>query len=371
MLEKDPADRYQNLGLVAHALASVIGSASVGDDEPIRQRTTEKKSASATKTVTLSRTMLVLFFIAVAAMFSIAGYLFGTQNRGATGHPAPVAANPPATAREVDPHSPTDRALTQEAEKHFFGQEADDTTFVKMALQKPINGGEMSLTGIFLTRPMFKMVVDTNWVISTKWNSCHFIGHNFDLLSKKTNLNSLFASDTNFDDVDAAQISHSPNLERLEVARTGLTDKGIVEFARLKHLVNLQISETAVSGRGIAALANNPRLAVLRIRNCKEITDAALAPLAHSQLTTIDLSFIKPISDGALAYVEKDNHLVFVNLEGTGISAQGVDHMLSTNRSLQEVAIAGCPHISAQELEGLRQKFPSVIFSAPLSKSLP
>lgn len=359
MLAKNPNDRYQNLGLVAHALAPVVGSASIVQAEPMPMaKPVEKKTITATKTVTMSVPMLLFCFAVVAVLFSVCGYLLGRHNAG----PAPQSAAASPSTASADFHFLLDSALIQATTKRIFPQAGDAMKIVKAELSQPNKDGELTLIGVALSRPMIKLIVDAKWVTSAKLNYCQFDNQDFELLAKKPNLNYLFVSNSNFDDVGATQVSGSQTVERVEAARTRITDAGIKQLARLKNLNNLQISETPVTDSGIAALANNPRLEVLRIVHCKGITNMAMAPLVHSRLTSLDVSANEQIDDGALQYLEKMPLLYCVNLEHTSVTARGVEHLLSTNNHLYEVGLTGAK-VSAQDLERLKKKFSSNRFT--------
>jgi hypothetical protein len=142
----------------------------------------------------------------------------------------------------------------------------------------------------------------------------------------------------------------------LEVASTLITDAGVMQFARLDRVNNLQVSGTRVTDRGIASLANMPSLEVIRLRHCKQITDRVLAPFMHSRVSTIDLSSNMQIGDGALVYLEKMPRLSLLNLEGTSVTLQGVDHLLSINTHIDGVGLSNTS-FPAPKLNGLKMKF--------------
>ena len=364
MLAKDPQARYQNLGVVAHALAGVYGqsaSAMVVDSSP---KSSDKKTVAPKTTVTMSQTKFVFLSVALAAVFSAIGFICGTHNtsfehntKAQSGQttqvvPAPIDAD---TAIHAN-----DAMLIKEGADVFTH---DD---VVSAVKHPTKKRELVLS-MTVSRPAMKLIADTNWVTSAKLNCCHFNNKDFELLAKKPNLTSLFASDGNFNDEGALYIGDSPSLARVELARTKLTDKGVVHLARLKHLRDLQISETHIGAPGISALAKNATLDFLRVSYTPQLIDSDLADLSHSQLRGLDLSGDKQIGDGALVYLEKMPRLNFVNLEQTNVSASGIDHLLS-NGHIDKIAISGAANITAEARERMEKKFPSVTFSHQMTR---
>jgi serine/threonine protein kinase len=362
MLAKDPNDRYQNLGFVAHALASVLGSKSVVAPEPPAPKKAEKKTIAATNTVSISWPTLVLLLTFVAAAFAVGGYLLGTHNAGRVRQTVTAISPTTESAEQATAHNPSDGALIQETGKQFFPPDDDALKDLKSKLQHPSADGELALMGVTLSSSIMKEIADTKWITSAKLNYCTFDNQSFELLAKKPNLDSLFVSDSNFNDVGATQISRCRSLVRLEAARSAITDAGVVQFARLNRLNNVQLSETHVTDRGVAALANNPGLEVVRLVRCKQITNTVFAPFMHSRVTTIDLKQNGQIGDGALAFIEKIPHLGFINLEDTSVTTQGIEHFLSTNKNINALAITGTP-VSQQDLVWLKRKFPSIKFS--------
>jgi serine/threonine protein kinase len=362
MLDKDPSNRYQNLGLVAHALASVLGSESVVVEEATA-KAAEKKTIAPTKTVTMSPAIFAFLFVAVAAIFSVGGYLLGRHNNDPARQPAPAISSTTETADQANSHIPSYGALLQETQQHFLP--ADDHAAivdVKTKLEHPTPGGELAFMGVTLSTSMMKQIADAKWVTSAKWNYCTFDNKGFGLLAKKPNLDSLFASDSNFDDVGANLISSSRSLTRLELARTALTDDGLTQFVRLKRLSNLQVAQTRVTDFGIATLANMPSLEMLRVAHCKQITNAAFAPFTNSRVSTVDLGANKQIGDDALTYLTKMPRLRMIHLEGTSVTVQGLDHLLSTNGYINGLALSDAL-FPAQDLNRLKNKFPSVKFT--------
>jgi len=366
MLAKDPNDRFQNLGIAAHALAAIYGKSAISLSRQPSSQSIEKRSLAPTTTVPMSKPMLVILLVALSALLFMIGYFCG-QRSILIGHSPLINANYAIGSAERESSMRADDiGMLKEANQHIFPHDEDAILIARSRISNPTSNHEINLMGMTLTRQILKLVSEANWITSLKANYSQFDNHDLELLAGKSNLDSFFGSDSEFNNLGATQLSRSSSLTRLEVAGTAVTDEGAIQLARLKHLKSLQISETAIGPQGIAALAKVPSLEFLRLERIDKLTNAALAPLSHSpRLNTLVLTGNRQITDGVIDNIARIPALQWVNLEETSVTGAGIDRLLSKTPRITSVSISKAPNISEEDRARLRKKFRSVTFTKP------
>uniref|UniRef100_A0A3B4D6K3 UBX domain-containing protein n=1 Tax=Pygocentrus nattereri TaxID=42514 RepID=A0A3B4D6K3_PYGNA len=142
---------------------------------------------------------------------------------------------------------------------------------------------------------------------------------------------------TQITDHGITQLSTMNRLKKLSLSNTQVSDAGLVALVTLKELVELCLDRTAVSSRGVAALITHlPYLQVIGLA-CTRVGDTVVRRgLVHcSQLLKLNLSRTR-ITDRGLKFLYS-MRLNQVNLDGTGVTVDGVANLISACPQLTSV----------------------------------
>ncbi|KAL7840896.1 hypothetical protein AOLI_G00262190 [Acnodon oligacanthus] len=142
---------------------------------------------------------------------------------------------------------------------------------------------------------------------------------------------------TQITDHGITQLSTMNRLKKLSLSNTQVSDAGLVALVTLKELVELCLDRTAVSSRGVAALITHlPYLQVIGLA-CTRVGDTVVRRgLVHCpQLLKLNLSRTR-ITDHGLKFLYS-MRLNQVNLDGTGVTVEGVANLISACPQLTSV----------------------------------
>jgi hypothetical protein len=112
----------------------------------------------------------------------------------------------------------------------------------------------------------------------------------------------------------------------LNLSGTTISDAGIAKLAPLTELRELDISDTRITGAGLRAFPKLERIKAWDTR----ITDANVAALAGMRLTSLDLAKTA-ITDRALEALAANSSLRMLHLDGTKVTAAGVEQFRQRN----------------------------------------
>jgi serine/threonine protein kinase len=356
MLAKDPADRYSNLGVVAHELNRVFNKISAPLKLP---ETASRPKGEGGKNVSLSVNVLVLLLALTACAFALAGYFVHSYqesrvaierstNKAVT--PSSTAASKPVASRLGEFDAPivakVAESLTQPSREKFERA---------LALR---NKGYLNFQIQTLTTEQMKVIAKQNGVLVLDLTACDFKARDLAMLGRM-NLRRLIATTSQFDDQCAEIVSHWPMLRNLEVPKTNVTDKGALALSRNKSISLLEIGETSITVKGLKALSRMP-LDRLSISGCADIHDADLLWLADSPITSLSLIGMKTISDRGLHNLRGMRHLQNIDLRDVPITAEGIKD-LSCIATLGEIFVYQDQLGGSDALRKLRAELPSRI----------
>ncbi|XP_048870237.1 uncharacterized protein si:ch73-173p19.1 [Brienomyrus brachyistius] len=150
-------------------------------------------------------------------------------------------------------------------------------------------------------------------------------------LSKLALLSELDLTDyTRVTDEGVAHLAAMTRLKKLSLGNTLVTDEGLPFLRGLLELQELCLDRTGVTSRGVAACVTClPHLQVLGLASTQVGDNVVRRGLLHCpQLVKLNLSRTR-ITDHGLKFL-RQMHLSQVNLDGTGVSLQGIANFISS-----------------------------------------
>ncbi|XP_060717966.1 uncharacterized protein si:ch73-173p19.1 [Tachysurus vachellii] len=138
---------------------------------------------------------------------------------------------------------------------------------------------------------------------------------------------------THITDQGIAQLGKMTRLKKLSLSNTPLTDVGLSALSSLTLLMDVCLNRTAVTSRGVTDFITRlPYLQVLGL-SCTQVGDSVLKAFIHcNELIKLNLSKTR-ITDRGLKFLH-GMKLSQVNLDGTGVTAEGVAKLISTSPHL-------------------------------------
>ncbi|GAA6066136.1 uncharacterized protein si:ch73-173p19.1 [Tachysurus ichikawai] len=138
---------------------------------------------------------------------------------------------------------------------------------------------------------------------------------------------------THITDQGIAQLGKMTRLKKLSLSNTPLTDVGLSALSSLTLLMDVCLNRTAVTSRGVTDfIIRLPYLQVLGL-SCTQVGDSVLKAFIHcNELIKLNLSKTR-ITDRGLKFLH-GMKLSQVNLDGTGVTAEGVAKLISTSPHL-------------------------------------
>ncbi|CAH2281617.1 PREDICTED: uncharacterized protein LOC108704637 isoform X2 [Pelobates cultripes] len=142
---------------------------------------------------------------------------------------------------------------------------------------------------------------------------------------------------THITDQGVQHISHLARLQVLSLCNTSVTDAGLLYLRGLRHVEELSLDRTKVTSRGVSqCIPTLPHLQVLGlsdtgvgdnvlkfgIRHCKNLLKVNLS---RTRITNKGLRYLRAVS------------VVQLNLDGTGVTAQGVSDLMASCGSIISV----------------------------------
>lgn len=151
------------------------------------------------------------------------------------------------------------------------------------------------------------------------------------------------------------------SLRVLKLDRTGIPDQSMLEIVALRNLESLSVSgNTAFGYIGLLHLDGLRKLRTLVASGLPDLSDEALQRAAKmTTLETLDVSNCRGIGDSGVSALAMSPALKSLNLSQTRVTGAGV-LALAKSKSLRSLRIAGCPGVSAKDLEAARAAMPSV-----------
>ena len=316
MLAKSPAQRYQNLGDVAHDLGAVHRGDSIL--QPVVPIESEEKTISMKhSTFALLTASMLLAPVASGCL----GYIL---------HPDTIR------VEKVEPKSPFAFAALAVPSTEI-DEELRAELLQKMLDRPHHKTGRFVVNYSILKARSFKLISEAGWIHDLDFGTGTIENDSLDLLAK-LGLNRIDLTRTNFDDQGAAKLAKCTSLVEIYAHQTSLGDEGLSKLAELNNLKSLQLASTP------------------------NITNQGLKVLTKTHVDNLDLSEDK-IDDGGMVYLSQMDKLARVDLCKTKITPAGLKELLK-NRSLKVILVVDCPNIHDSDLQTLLVSHPGITFVA-------
>ncbi len=174
------------------------------------------------------------------------------------------------------------------------------------------------------------------------------------VLSGKTSLKEINASDSDVSDRGIEHLSNVPNLETLILTNTKV--KTLKDIARLEKLKLLRLDQTEVDDDSLKNL-KGLRLKDLSLIETR-ITDKGLDALAALPTLENLLLSRNDIGPGAIAVAAKLPNLLSIDLRVTYCKAKDAETIAKSNLNIQTVLVSA----SEEQIRALQEQFPTMTF---------
>ncbi|XP_076868405.1 uncharacterized protein LOC143519155 [Brachyhypopomus gauderio] len=163
-------------------------------------------------------------------------------------------------------------------------------------------------------------------------------------LAKQTLLTELDLTDyTQLTDQGISHLASMTRLKKLSLSNTQVSDVGLASLKGLRELLELCLNRTAVTSRGVAAVVTHlPYLQVIGLASTPVGDTVLKRGVVHcTQLLKLNLSRTR-ITDHGLKFLYR-MRLSQVNLDGTGVTLEGVSEL-----------VTACPHLTSVRASNTR-----------------
>lgn len=351
MLEKSPANRYQNVRDVMRDLASTTH----GEAPKAKAERSEKVKPKEEAKLTLSKPMFFgLIFLTVLLSAGLAALAAFTVNQAQH-----VKANAPFVDKRTEPN--------KNAEEGSLPLD-----------QKTVDNAQILSLEILRTRLLHRDPRKPNYI------ALHFkkISHeDFVELGKNKWIKYLDLESSLFDNADLAEIVNLPDLHVVNVRGTNINNEGIQMIARCKKVHTLQASgtnlddtavekmtkittlndldlnSTQISDASFKYFAELPNLGKLEIGDC-EIKGRGIAELKRCKIFKLDLHNTKS-DDETLIEVSQLPQLQELSVRATGVSKEGLlDLGNKLKQTLRQLFLSKCPKLKPADIIRLKHNLP-------------
>ena len=362
MLAKSPADRYNNLGIVAHNLGALSRGVppSKGDRSARGEPPRQKAKSERQDTISMKRSSLYALLLCVAIFSAaLAGGAVYVMERRNNGEKSPLAkvVEPPVSLEKLRADSRAREAALEKATDGVIPVDVlekqlalADHTHIFMVRHRTLSDESIRLIAKHPAITKFD-VIDTDVP-----NECLY-------RLAELPLRRISLGQSNLNDVGAEALSHCLTLENFEANGTNLTDDGVCKLAALNDLKQLDIGGTKISDKSLLALAASPKLTDLGLRAVMGISREAWAALAKSHVQDLDLESAR-LDDSCFTELSKLATLRKIDLSYTDVTIHGLKE-LCKNKRLRIVNIRRCPHLGSAAVQILETLFPNIKFLNP------
>lgn len=282
MLEKEPEDRYDSLGIVAHDLASIIKSKDRAQiSRPLSLSTTDQSKEKSNN----SRSNFLKYIIAATiAASTLAMATIGVIQYGSH-HPEKLATASPderGQAKEGQAKEEAKSVQSKDPEKFSSSIELEPEELVKIQLKVMQARSEnyFLLKGADVTAKALEAIATAKGIETVDLLGSDISNENLDKLSKLP-LKSIILTSTNFNDIGAENLSSIQSLVTIKANQTEITDQGLSSLKKLKRLKQLKIEGTKVTFAGVRNICQSKMLMSLSLAHCPLITKAQREQLSR------------------------------------------------------------------------------------------
>jgi len=365
MLAKRACERYQSLAQVATDLAAL--ERTLTDPVLMANSVLVVKEAQSAKPqtgiVSMSRTILYLLTSIVIVMSAGISSLLTIQLNGVNSPRRPAVTAPAAKKKTYCElklvHLDDAKLFVKTLEKKAETAE-DARRTVQQVLSVQGKKGTFKLRFPLLSDLTLRAIARSTWISDLDLSNCGFENKSLIWFADMPKLTHLKLSNSNFDDIGAAQVSKCKKVRTLNANWSNITDKAIPFFTIMPELNKLEISGTRLTPLSIQFLADDDRLISLNLRAAAGVDDEAFAPMVDSKLQFINLETIQ-IGDGAAKYFSKMRNLRSVAIGGTNMTGAGIEELLE-NKKLHVVRYTITRYLKRSDIRILMKRHPEVRF---------
>ncbi len=284
MLAKEPEDRYDSLGIVAHDLASIIKD----KDRTKISRPFSVSSADQAKESGSDRNGNFLKYI-IVAMLAVSALTVATigLTRYYSQRPEKTTNESPRGPREMDVVEKQEQEVEKQEEEKKQSKQSSDA--VEIALDKALEHQVLTNTQVrtmaaksdeyFLLRntdvtaQALEIIATAQQIKTVDFQDSKLSNENLDKLSK-LRLSRIILTNSNFNDIGAEKLSRIQTLTTVKANATQISNQGLAYLKKLSKLYQLKIDGTKVTIDGVRDLCQSKTLKSVSLVNCPKITKA-------------------------------------------------------------------------------------------------
>lgn len=269
MLAKQPEERYQNLGTVAHDLAAIVNrnnSSKISRplSQPAQEQSTESNSNALYKRqIFVILAAISLLMICAICTVCIINFL--------SHRPEKVE-----TASKFERKKPEEKldqletTVKTEAAKTAVLNEI--TSFqLKKKLAAADNDFQLRLTNV--TAQALDIIATAKHIKNIDFLGSTISNEHLNKLSK-LNLNRITLTNSNFDDLGAQKLAQVQSIRIIKANGTLISNRGLAYLKKLKNLFQLKIENTNIDINGVRNLCQSKTLKTVSLANCPKIQEA-------------------------------------------------------------------------------------------------
>jgi serine/threonine protein kinase len=342
MLEKQPSKRYQNLGLVAHDLATIKNGGVLGTEAKQKRRLAPKREE---RKISIRNDQYITLLISVAFLSTLMSFFSVYLS---TDQSAPVVPQRLKTRQILD------QMITVPSDTEAFRETPEN---LKRQLALP--GDKFMDRNKDISTECLEIIAGTKWITYLDLMGATIPNKKLSILAALP-LNSIQLSLSNLNDEGALQTCSIKTLQFYFAGHTRLTDNSVCKLADLP-LRELNLEFTQIADLSLNKLAKSKTLRTLKLTHCKNITSNGIAELQNSSsLSTLDLRHTS-CQDASLIELKKLKTLEKIVLAETAVTPTGISSFCH-NSNIKTVVISYGPNIQGPDIEALRKQFLEIHF---------
>ena len=293
MLAKDPADRYQDLGVVAHDLSSIVNRSdsnkisrplSLSKAGELGETATIKSKQGGLSIVAASTLLLIMLALAGASVYFFASLTsdktatnlkIETVQQQKTSTASPEAKETIASQSVITAKQPTETKGTIDG-IHIGNIEPNAALIVnKMTIEElkqeiALNKDYLNLQSKLITAEMLEIIGKTKNINHINFDGSNIDNNALDQLSKLM-LTNITLNNSTFNDLGAQKLAAVSNLRSIKASETALSSHGLRYLKKLKKLTHLKIVNTQVDTAGVRDFCQDSSLRELSLADCSKI----------------------------------------------------------------------------------------------------
>lgn len=274
MLAKQPNERYQNLGTVAHDLAAIVNrNKSSNISRPFslaaREQSTEESSTERYPGA-LPKRQIYIMLAAISLLMICAICAVCLINL--LSHPPEKVESESRTELKKQEEQLAKLETTVSAEVAKTAVLNEITSFqLKKKLAASGNDFPLRLTNV--TGPMLDIIATAKHIENIDFLGSTISNEHLNKLSK-LNLNRITLTNSNFDDLGAQKLAQVQSIHIIKANGTLISNRGLAYLKKLNNLDQLKIENTNIDINGVRNICQNKTLKTISLANCPNIGEA-------------------------------------------------------------------------------------------------